>query len=172
MGGSLGAALVSSSDPSRVSTALAASSAIFLSCGKDEELDDCRSCCCCFLARFFSNFSTFSKMVLRRSSSLSESLRASSIARSNSTAPGEGARLTLRPPSKSKGNTGIPFWLLEALRLFNSGCSVCPNGLKYRLFTSEHSESTRQKWTFQPRFLQRERQTYVLRISEGRSRMC
>jgi hypothetical protein len=41
--------------------------------------------------------------------------------------------LTLRrPPSKSNGNTGIPPWLLDAPRLFNSGCRLWPNGLKYR----------------------------------------
>lgn len=131
MGGSLGAFEFSSSDPSRAVFASDAS-AIFFSDAEVDELD-CRSCSSCFLAFFFSNFSTFSKMVFRRSSSLSESRRASSIALSNATAPGEGARLTLRrPPSKSNGNTGIPPWLLDALRLFKSGCRLCPNGLKYR----------------------------------------
>jgi len=141
MGGSLGAFGVPSSDPSRALFASDASAIFFSDTDVDDELEFF-SCCSCFLAFFFSNFSTFSKIVLRRSSSLSESRRASSMALSNATAPGDGARLTLRrPPSKSNGNTGIPPWLLDALRLFNSGCRLCPNGLKYRSFASE-SERT------------------------------
>ena len=118
-------------------------------------------CCCCFLAFFFSNFSTFSKIVFRRSSSLSESRRASSIAFSNCTLDGEGGRLALLIPAPVNGICPT----LEPVRLLSSGSRLWPMGLSVKkgnaLASKNRLSDTHTR-----------RAHYVLSTSEGKSRMC
>lgn len=97
--------------------------------GVDDDATDVDSPCwalCSCLAFFFSSLSTLTRMLLRLSSSLTESRRASSMALSSAMASGDGSRLRLN--SGLRGGIGIPLGL-DAPKLLSSGCRLCPNGL-------------------------------------------